>query len=260
MANQSTIVVATNNPGKLKEFVLLLPNYKIISQNSLGITPDEELGETFFENSLQKARVANVASGMASLGDDSGLIVPALNNLPGLRSARYAHECATDEENRQHLKNELDKLENLSASNKKINFDQIIKLTNLSSQNSVSELIDFCLSKNKIKMIKILNENNFSEEDSILILRTLLSKTKRLFKLKKDQKMNNNLDNLILSYKPPIFWKEKDFVKQQIKLWKDFDIKKLISQINEVELLIKKTPINSKYILNNLLFETSSQN
>jgi XTP/dITP diphosphohydrolase len=111
LANQSTIVVATNNPGKLKEFVLLLPNFKIISQNSLGITPDEELGETFFENSLQKARVANAASGMASLGDDSGLIVPALNNLPGLRSARYAHESATDEENRQHLKKELEKLE-----------------------------------------------------------------------------------------------------------------------------------------------------
>ena len=110
MANQSTIVAATNNPGKLKEFVLLLPNFKVISQDSLGITPDEELGETFFENSLQKARVANAASGMASLGDDSGLIVPALNNLPGLRSARYAHESATDEENRQHLKKELEKL------------------------------------------------------------------------------------------------------------------------------------------------------
>ena len=110
LANQSTIVVATNNPGKLKEFVLLLPNFKVISQSSLGITPDEELGETFFENSLQKARVANAASGMASLGDDSGLIVPALNNLPGLRSARYAHESATDEENRQHLKKELEKL------------------------------------------------------------------------------------------------------------------------------------------------------
>jgi len=110
LANQSTIVVATNNPGKLKEFVLLLPNYKIISQNSLGITPDEELGETFFENSLQKARLANTASGKTSLGDDSGLIVPALNNLPGLRSARYAHESATDDENRQYLKNELEKL------------------------------------------------------------------------------------------------------------------------------------------------------
>ena len=111
MANQPTIVIATSNPGKLKEFELLLPNFKIISQSSLGIVPEEELGETFFENSLHKARVANAASGITSLGDDSGLIVPALNNLPGLRSARYAHENATDEENRQHLKNELKKLE-----------------------------------------------------------------------------------------------------------------------------------------------------
>ena len=111
MANQPTIVIATSNPGKLKEFELLLPNFNIISQSSLGIVPEEELGETFFENSLHKARVANNASGMTALGDDSGLIVPALNNLPGLRSARYAHENATDEENRQHLKNELEKLE-----------------------------------------------------------------------------------------------------------------------------------------------------
>ncbi len=110
MADQATIVVATNNPGKLKEFVLLLPNFNIISQSSLGITPEEELAHTFFENSLQKARIANTASGMLSLGDDSGLIVPALNNLPGLRSARYAYEGATDEENRQHLKKELEKL------------------------------------------------------------------------------------------------------------------------------------------------------
>ena len=76
MADKQTIVVATNNSGKLKEFALLLPNFKIISQSSLNITPEEELGETFFENSLQKARVANYASGMVSLGDDSGLIIP----------------------------------------------------------------------------------------------------------------------------------------------------------------------------------------
>ena len=110
LADQTTIVVATNNQGKLKEFDLLLPKFNIISQSSLGIIPAEELGETFFENSLQKARVASIASGMVSLGDDSGLIVPALNNLPGLRSARYAHENATDEENRQHLKKELERL------------------------------------------------------------------------------------------------------------------------------------------------------
>ena len=111
MVDQSTIVVATNNLGKLKEFALLLPGNNIISQSSLNITPEEELGETFFENSLQKARVANAVSNMPSLGDDSGLIVPALNNLPGLRSARYAHQNATDEENRQHLKKELEALD-----------------------------------------------------------------------------------------------------------------------------------------------------
>jgi len=111
LVDQSTIVVATNNLGKLKEFALLLPSNNIISQSSLNISPEEELGETFFENSLQKARVANAVSNMPSLGDDSGLIVPALNNLPGLRSARYAHQNATDEENRQHLKKELEALD-----------------------------------------------------------------------------------------------------------------------------------------------------
>ncbi len=109
MANQPNIVVATDNLGKLKEFKLLLPSFNIISQSSMGIVPEEELGKTFFENSLHKARVANSSSGMVSLGDDSGLIVPVLNNLPGLRSARYAHARATDKENRQHLKNELEK-------------------------------------------------------------------------------------------------------------------------------------------------------
>ena len=107
MAKKSTIVIATNNSGKLKEFSYLLPNYKIISQASLGINAEDEIGETFFENSLQKARVANKASKMPALGDDSGLIIPALNNMPGLRSARYAHENATDEENRQYLKKQL---------------------------------------------------------------------------------------------------------------------------------------------------------
>ena len=115
MAHKQQLVVATNNKGKLKEFSLLLPAFEIISQSSLNIIPEEELGETFFENSIQKARVANNASGIAALGDDSGLIVPALNNLPGLHSARYAHKNANDEENREHLKNELEKIDLLEA-------------------------------------------------------------------------------------------------------------------------------------------------
>ena len=104
MAKKTKIVAATNNAGKLKELSLLLPDFKIISQASLNIMPEDEIGDTFFENSLHKARIANNASGLAAIGDDSGLIVPVLNNLPGLRSARYAHENATDEENMQFLK------------------------------------------------------------------------------------------------------------------------------------------------------------
>lgn len=115
MAHKQQLVVATNNKGKLKEFSLLLPAFEIIAQSSLNIVPEEELGKTFFENSIQKARVANNASGIAALGDDSGLIVPALNNLPGLHSARYAHKNANDEENREHLKNELEKIDLLEA-------------------------------------------------------------------------------------------------------------------------------------------------
>ena len=115
MAHKQQLVVATNNKGKLKEFSLLLPAFEIIAQSSLNIVPEEELGKTFFENSIQKARVANNASGIAALGDDSGLIVPALNNLPGLHSARYAHKNANDEANREHLKNELEKIDLLEA-------------------------------------------------------------------------------------------------------------------------------------------------
>ena len=77
----------------------------------MGIIPEEEVGQTFFENSLHKARFASHASGLSALGDDSGLIVPALNNMPGLHSARYAKENASDEENREHLKKELIKID-----------------------------------------------------------------------------------------------------------------------------------------------------
>ena len=107
MENKPKLIIATSNQGKLKEFALLLPEFVVISQDSFGVVPEEEVGKTFVENSLHKARVASKATGLAALGDDSGLIVPALNNMPGLHSARYAKDDASDKENRQHLKQEL---------------------------------------------------------------------------------------------------------------------------------------------------------
>ena len=83
---------------------------------------------------------------------------------------------------RQNLKNELNKIDSYILGKKNINLEQIIKLTNLAENYNVSELIDNCLAKNFKKTVNILNENNFSSEDCILITRTLLNKSKRLHK------------------------------------------------------------------------------
>ena len=123
---------------------------------------------------------------------------------------------------------------------------------------SVSELVDSCLSKNRRKTINILNENNYTLEDCILIIRTFLMKSKRLLNLSNEFKKTNNIDTTILSSKPPVFWKEKEVVKQQLRSWSLNDVKKLIYKINEIELLIKKHNNNSITILFDFIIETVS--
>ena len=147
---------------------------------------------------------------------------------------------------RSNLKNELKKIENYTLNKKKISITDILKITNLSQNYSISELVDNCLSKNKTKMIKILNENNFNPEECIIILRTFLIKLKRLIKLHDELNTNNkNIDTAISSFKPPIFWKDKEIVKQQIKCLNYDETRRLILKTNEVELIIKKNPQSS---------------
>ena len=141
---------------------------------------------------------------------------------------------------RGNLNSELQKLEALSLTKKKITQEDIFNLTNLSEDYGIFELVDNYLAKNKIKVSKILNENNFVNDDCILILRTLLNRSKRLLKLKNIQKEKDNIDEVISSYKPSIFWKEKDLVKQQIKNWSEKEIKEKIYQISNLEILTKK--------------------
>ena len=159
---------------------------------------------------------------------------------------------------RKNLLNELEKIQGLSKKGEGIRIEDISKLTNLAENYDASELIDSCLSKNIRKTIHILNENNYSLEDCILIIRTFLIKTKRLTKLCAKAKETQNIDNVISNFKPPIFWKEKDVVKQQIKNWSYGDIKNLIFQINEIELLIKKHSSNSINILSDFIIEKAS--
>ena len=142
---------------------------------------------------------------------------------------------------RGNLNNELQKLEALSLTRNKILQEDVFNLTNLSEDYGIFELVDNYLAKNRMKVSKILNENNFVNDDCILILRTLLNRSKRLLKLKNIQKEKTNIDEVISSYKPPIFWKEKDLVKQQIKNWSEKEIKEKIYQISNLEILTKKS-------------------
>ena len=141
---------------------------------------------------------------------------------------------------RGNLKNELQKIENLSLSKKNILNEDIINITNLAENYTVFELVDNYLAKNQKKVSKIINENNFENDDSIIILRTLLSRSKRLLKLKNMQNVNKSIDDAITVYKPPIFWKEKDIVKQQMSNWSEDEVKKKIFEISNLEILIKK--------------------
>jgi DNA polymerase-3 subunit delta len=146
---------------------------------------------------------------------------------------------------RGNLINELNKIENLSITKKSIKIEDILKLTNLSENYSVFELAENYLAKNKKQVSKILNENNFANDECVLILRTILNRSKRLLKLKESQIQTGNIDLTISSFKPPIFWKEKDVVKKQIQSWSDDEVKKMIYKINDLEILVKKNSNNS---------------
>jgi DNA polymerase-3 subunit delta len=158
---------------------------------------------------------------------------------------------------RHHLNNEIFKIDNYLLDKKKISLDVIRKLTNLSENYNVTELVDNCLAKNKGKINKIMNENNFSNDETIMIIRTFLSKTKRLYLIKKELEKGIDLENIIINYRPPIFWKDKELVKQQIKLWSYENIQNLITEISETEFNIKKNIANSLNILQDFIYTQS---
>ncbi len=158
---------------------------------------------------------------------------------------------------RMNLENELNKISNYLINKEKINIEEILKLTNLSENYGISELADNCLAKNLKKINKIFNENVFSTDDCILIIRTLLLKSKRLLEIKKIGSTNKNLDEVISNYKPPIFWKDKQIVKNQVLKWNLRDSENLICKIYETELNIKKNYTNSLNIVSDFIISTA---
>tara|TARA_B100000780_G_scaffold206599_1_gene147034 strand:- start:285 stop:1280 length:996 start_codon:yes stop_codon:yes gene_type:complete len=160
---------------------------------------------------------------------------------------------------RKNLNNELTKIENFSLDKKIINSQEIIKLTNLADNYSASELVDHSLAKNTRKTVTILNENNFSDDDNIMIIRTLMTKLKRLVKIYELADEKNNIDQAVSLFKPPIFWKDRPLVTQQIKSWGKDELKSLIYESNEIEFLIKKNSNIGKNILSDFIINNSKK-
>ena len=100
---KAPLLLATHNDGKVREFARLLPGFTLTGARALQLDAPEETGQTFIENALIKARAGAQASGLPTLADDSGLIVPSLGGAPGVYSSRYAGPEATDQENWQAL-------------------------------------------------------------------------------------------------------------------------------------------------------------
>lgn len=119
------IVLASGNAGKLREFQQLLTGcgFEVVPQSDFNIANAEETGTTFVENAILKARHACHLTGLPAIADDSGIEVDALNGRPGVYSARYAGEGATDEKNNQKL---LVELKNVAAENRTARYHAVL--------------------------------------------------------------------------------------------------------------------------------------
>jgi len=156
---------------------------------------------------------------------------------------------------RGNLKIELQKIDSYLLNKKVIDFKNIIKIINSSESNDFSNLADICLAKDKKNLLKALNQNNFYKEDSVTIIKNLLIKAKRIQEIKKLQIKNKTIEASITSYRPLIFWKDKELVKQQLKVWSLKGINKLIFSFNDLELDVKKNIENSNNIIFNFMFQ-----
>ena len=152
---------------------------------------------------------------------------------------------------RNNLINEIKKIKSYALNKKKLELDEIKLLINFSGDYRSDILINECLCGNISKYKKIISELYVGTVNQILLLRILSNKIHRLLRIKEQENKLNDLDNLINTSKPTIFWKEKPLVKKQLSIWSLSDLKKMVADINNTELLCKKNPQISNSIFFN---------
>ena len=138
---------------------------------------------------------------------------------------------------RENIKTELEKIKIFSKNKESISLEDVRVLTNMSENFENEEIINLCLSGNKKKLLRTLEENNFSNEDFFILLKILNKKIHRLIKIKNLIKIEKNLEKSLNQLKPPIFWKEKEIVKKQLTLWNIKGLEKVLYKLNQLELV-----------------------
>ena len=152
---------------------------------------------------------------------------------------------------RDNLKNELKKIIAYSLNKKNLDFEDIKSLANFTGDYKSDVLVNECLCGNLFQYKKMLSEFYINTGNQILLLRILGNKVQRLLKIKEKEDKLKNLENLIDTIKPVIFWKEKPLIKKQLTIWSLNDLNKIIEETNNTELLCKKNPQISKFIFMN---------
>ena len=190
--------------------------------------------------------------------DDTKSLLPIINNFIRKNEIKISRESINllierANGSRDSLHKELEKIYNYSISDKNLQHEIVKKLTNLSENIDINELVDQYLIKNTKHVTKILNENNYSDEDCILILRMILIKSKRLLAIIEKYNEVKNIDEVITNIRPPVFWKDKERVKKQANNWDFNELKRKIYQISEIETLVKTNSKNSLNIVSNFI-------
>ena len=190
--------------------------------------------------------------------DDLKSLLPIINNFIRKNEIKISRESINllierANGSRDSLHKELEKIYNYSISDKNLQHEIVKKLTNLSENIDINELVDQYLIKNTKHVTKILNENNYSDEDCILILRMILIKSKRLLAIIEKYNEVRNIDEVITNIRPPVFWKDKERVKKQANNWDFNELKRKIYQISEIETLVKTNSKNSLNIVSNFI-------
>jgi len=253
--NEKLIIISRGSDKILKTIESLLE--KKISETTIiikaNILEKKSKLRSFFEKDVNTICVPFYEDNYQSLSFSTKNFF--LKNKINISTQNMNYIVERSRNNRLNLKNELEKIKNFCHNKSSIEFNEILKLTNSAENYNISELIDQCLIKNKKKVINILNENVSTIEDNILIIRTFLNKLKRLKKLKIEIENKKNPEQVISSFRPPIFWKDKDIIKQQLKILSLNKIQTFIKRINKLELIVKKNSTLSNEITNTFVLE-----